>query len=206
MGKFRYLFISKNKEAQSADIANKYKDDLVGKLYLKGDCVHKGQSIFNDGPNEYNRIKDIFGKKHTLLSGVEAHADWSVEEFTAELWGTWLCIKGRVKSKVTIEEGNITPNLNLLKVDLSTQGAIKNIINVSFTNASAGPVCAFYTVKPSASVKDKTVKFGIALSSIGSKLSAGDEISFNFSINSALLKFIYSSLVITPSVSKVSEL
>jgi hypothetical protein len=186
MGKFRYLFISKNKETQNADIANKYKNDLVGKLYLKGDCVHNGQSIFNDGPNEYNRIKDIFGKKHTLLSGVESHADWSVEEFTAELWGTWLCIKGRVKSKVTIEEGNITPNLNLLKVDLSTQGAIKNIINVSFTNASAGPVCSFYTVKPSASVKDKTVKFGIVLSSIGSKLSAGDEISFNFSIPVAL--------------------
>lgn len=185
MGKFRYLFVSKNKKEQSATVLDKYKDDLVGNLYLKGDCIHKGESIFNDGPNEYKRIKDIFGKKHTFYNAVETSPDWSVEEFSAELWGTWLCIKGRFISKVSIEEGNV-PNINVAKVDLSTQGAIKKMINVSFTNAGSGPVCSFYTVKQSASVEDKTVKFGIVLSSVGSKVAAGSEISVNFAIPVAL--------------------
>lgn len=183
MGKFKYLFISQNEQPQ--DQNNIDPNELKGTLRLKGDCFINGESIFEDAKKEKARLKNIFGKKHEFPAAVEPHQDWEVEEFSTELWGTWLCVKMRLKTKVAIAEGN-ADNVTILKADLFTNGAIKNIMNVSFTNGGSGPVCAFYTAKNSASAKDKNAKFSIIFTSTGSAIKSGTEISANFSMPVAL--------------------
>lgn len=189
MGKFGYLFISQgdrskqdnNKLASGINLDK----EMAGNLYVKGDVYLNGESIFNDSKKEKERIINIFGKKHSLPASVEAHADWEILEFTTELWGTYLCCKMRIKSKKALTKENIA-NVAVVNADVFTYGAISNVMNNAFTNSSAGPVCSFYTNKNSASVENKKVKFAIVLTSIGSELRAGGEISANFYLPVAL--------------------
>ena len=177
MADFPYLWIYENNEQQVNGKAN----GQDGNLYVQGDVIMNGESIFNTFKNERNRLRNIFAKKHELIPGVRANGDWNITNFKAELMGTNLCIDftAKTKKKFTVEDLDKN-NADMFEVTLSHYGYIKNMAHVSFCNERSGPCSAMYTYGKG--VGEQTLDFGVRLTSIGSDLGQGKAISAKFTI------------------------
>lgn len=181
MADFPYLWVYENKETQTGN--NKNGQD--GNIYVEGDVIMNGESIFNTYKKERNRLRNIFAKKHELIPGVRPNGDWNITNFKAELMGTNLYIEftAKAKKKFTVDYLD-KKNVDVFDVTLSHYGYIKNMSHVSFCNERSGPCSALYTFGKG--VNGQNLDFGVKLTSIGSDLGQGMPISAKFTIPVAL--------------------